>query len=69
MIIPTDLKKGDIFHIINHPPLVPSVLIFDRYVKDREGNMWASTLWYSFLLSNGIAEPSTVEVARIERMS
>jgi hypothetical protein len=62
MKIPTDLQPGDVFHTNR------GAMTFTRYAE-WNGEKWADTKDYSFLVDTGIADPTEVEVIRIQRVN
>lgn len=70
MKIPTDLQPGDIFHIKNW--LLGDRAIFRGYVKEDDGTVMAdteATCGYSFNIANGVADPTDIEVIRVQRVN
>lgn len=64
MKIPLDLQAGDIFHTNDKHEFE-----FTEYSTAKDGTKWADTKVYSFLVETGVADPTEIEVIRIQRVN
>lgn len=70
MKLPLDLQPGDILHIKNW--VLGDKAVVKGYAKDVDNTQWVDVehpCRYSFNTTTGIAEPTRIEVVRIQRVN